>query len=415
MADPAPRRWRVLLVRLPAGGGAAVALPGGRAPDPSELPVVVRATGDAALAAETAAALRASGAVVVVVDEPAEVDPSAFCSTHAGRFAARACLSCRRPVCTSCAREAGGEDLCPACRAQGRSPRRRVRLRQLFLLFLFAVFLWEVAQDRRTDRARTDPFGPVPVGVYQFAPPGAAGSAAVRVLNGAGRGSLRELADWWTAERQRFGAAASPWLHLVQGGPWSPVPAVPAAPARNAPVWRHALTAWRAQRAWLGAARAAGADPDAVGVRLFIVWGRGGDVAAHSRGSEKGRIAVVHLDLDERNPAYAQVAVAHELAHTLGALDQYTPEGFLAAYPAGYVEPFATPLFPQRFAELMAVDLPLSLTTEREVASLDEVRIGPATAAAMGWLPPEQAALFYAPPGLGPMDLLAHPFGEDPP
>lgn len=409
MADPTPRRWRVLVVR-PAPGP-----PPSGAPAPAELPLVVLATDDPARAAAAAARLRGEGAVVVVVEEPADADPSAFCTTHAGRLAARACVSCGRPVCTSCSREAGGEDLCPACRVRGRSPRRRTRLRQLFLLFLFAVVLWQVAEDRRTDRARTDPFGPITVGIYQFVPPGVVASPALQALNGAGPSSFRALADWWTAERLRFGPAATPYLHLVHGGPWARSPEIPVLPPREAPVWRQALAGWRVQRAWLGAARAEGMDPDDVGVRIFVVWGRGIDLSAHSRGSEKGRIAVVHLDLDEPNPAYAQVAVAHELAHTLGADDLYTPDTFLAVYPRGYVEPFAEPTFPQRFAELMAVDVPVSLTTEREVVSLDEVRIGPATAAAMGWLPAEQAALFYAPPSVGPMDRLPPALGEDQP
>jgi hypothetical protein len=54
----------------------------------------------------------------------------------------------------------------------------------------------------------------------------------------------------------------------------------------------------------------------------------------------------------------------------------------------------------------MAVDIPLSPTIEKEVSNLSEIRIGHRTAAQMGWIPPEQADLFYTPPALSPEDKL---------
>jgi hypothetical protein len=149
-----------------------------------------------------------------------------------------------------------------------------------------------------------------------------------------------------------------------------------------------------------------GVDTDQYGIRAYVIYGGGGDVAAHSRGSKTGRIAVSWVGEDEQNPGYAVLTVAHEMGHALGAFDRYDGGTYQARYPEGYIEPYANPLYPQRFAELMAVDVPLSLGTEREVRSLNEVRIGHRTAEEIGWIHREQADLFYSPPAKGPLDRL---------
>ena len=75
-------------------------------------------------------------------------------------------------------------------------------------------------------------------------------------------------------------------------------------------------------------------------------------------------------------------------------------------HPTGFVEPFSNPLYPQRYAELMAVDIPLSPNTEREIRSMNELRVGYQSAAQMGWIGPEQARLFYTPPEITPAEKL---------
>ena len=177
--------------------------------------------------------------------------------------------------------------------------------------------------------------------------------------------------------------------------------------ASDAPWWRILLQSWRYPRYFHALARSHGEEPDARGARVYVIYGKErGDLAADSRGSRKGRIAVSFIPVNTSSSAYARVTVAHELSHVLGARDLYDPDTFLAQYPAGYVQPFARPLFPQRYAEIMAVDIPYSPTDEREVRSLDEVRVGYRTAADMGWISPEQADLFYAPQDVSPDAML---------
>ena len=120
------------------------------------------------------------------------------------------------------------------------------------------------------------------------------------------------------------------------------------------------------------------------------------------------------MSLDETNPGYPLATLAHEIGHALGASDAYDPATSHAEHPYGYVEPFADPLYPQTYAELMAVDIPLGPKREREVSSLNQLRVGHRTAAELGWIPPEQADLFYTPAEIMPEDKLK-PVGESPP
>ena len=147
-------------------------------------------------------------------------------------------------------------------------------------------------------------------------------------------------------------------------------------------------------------------EPESYGVMLVVVYGNEiGDLAADSRGSAKARLGVVHVDLQDANPTYPVITTAHELAHALGALDKYDPVSALSDYPEGYVEPFIDPLYPQRYAELMAVDIPSSRHSEKEVQELRRVRVGHATAAELGWITQARSDLFYQ-PEIDPLDRL---------
>ena len=108
-------------------------------------------------------------------------------------------------------------------------------------------------------------------------------------------------------------------------------------------------------------------------VKVYVVYGGSSyDMASHSRGSETGRVAVVYVSLDEPTPATLWPPSLTR-SDTLGAGDTYDPETSRAIHPEGFVEPFSKPLFPQNFAELMAVDVPISRTREMEVSTLDQI------------------------------------------
>ena len=105
----------------------------------------------------------------------------------------------------------------------------------------------------------------------------------------------------------------------------------------------------------------------------------------HSLGLQNGLFGIVHAYAYEPYDATNNVVVAHELMHTLGATDKYDLVTLLPSFPGGYAEPEAEPRYPQRLAEVMAGRVALSPGEARMAESLDEVVVGPVTAAEIGW------------------------------
>ncbi len=99
-----------------------------------------------------------------------------------------------------------------------------------------------------------------------------------------------------------------------------------------------------------------------------------------------GRVGTVVVDLDASMADLALVVVAHELFHTLGATDKYDERGH-ARVPEGLAEPGRVPLYPQRFAEIMARNRPVGPAEEKVPIRIDEVAVGDLTAREIGWVP----------------------------
>lgn len=96
-----------------------------------------------------------------------------------------------------------------------------------------------------------------------------------------------------------------------------------------------------------------------------------------------GRIATLEVDLDASMVDFALFVSAHELLHTLGALDKYDATG-VTLVPDGLAEPDAP--FPQRFAELMGRGRVVAPGRDEPPDSLDLLRINAITAREIGWI-----------------------------
>ena len=368
--------------------------------------MVVRTTTDLLAAQDTAQRLRMAGAVVVLMEEPDE--QGAFCSSHTSRLAEQGCQICQRPICLQCIQDADGKMLCSEHAQTARSRQRFLRLRQLFLGFLLAAFSYEAITFVQADRERVDPVGPVTIALLQYVEPGYADAPIIRQLNEPDSPfHFQRIAEMFTDEHTRYTDQDIDYLrleiHPVQVKEIRP----PQLTTGESGWLELTQTSWRYLRYFDQLSQDAGISRDDIGVQLFLIFGpQDSDLAAHSRGSERGRTAVSYVAAEELNPAYALVTLAHELGHTLGALDSYEMDSSLPMHPEGFVEPFNHPLYPQEFAELMAVDIPLGPAIEAEIRSLDQVRIGHQSAADMGWISNEQAELFYSPNTVRPEDRL---------
>ena len=105
----------------------------------------------------------------------------------------------------------------------------------------------------------------------------------------------------------------------------------------------------------------------------------------HSVGMQKGLVGVVHAYADREMTRTNNVVIAHEILHTLGASDKYDLDSLAPLYPDGYAEPDADPLYPQHLAELMAGRYAVDAHTFEMPETLDEVRVGDATAREIRW------------------------------
>ncbi len=385
--------WRVVLARAPATADAHAVIDAIGGSAPAGLPRSLKGELSWQAATDLVDQLRAVGADAAVMPE------GTACETHPAEIAGRNCALCDRPICAECRAASRGAAICPNCRQRATELRRARRLRNLFAIFLFSVFLFEVASYLRREADALVP--PVKVVIVEFAPPELMASPALLAMNqpddGAGR-SLYDIGAFYQQEYTRYTGGGDAPISVTIRGPFATQVHPPVVLDREPPWWKLLWTAWQYPRYFHGLARDEGIEPDDFGARMYVVWSNAsGDVAGDSRGSRKGRVGIAFLSTDEPNLGYSVVSVAHELCHILGAVDNYDEGSFLSHWPEGYVEPFATPLWPQHWAELMAVDRPTGPTEESEVQSLFDVRIGYDTAARIGWIASEQAKLYYSP------------------
>jgi len=260
------------------------------------------------------------------------------------------------------------------------------------MLFLFSVFLYQVASYLQADRQKFDAEGRVSVVVIPYLSADAQNQELVQNIHS----RLPELAAWFDAEHQRYTRQRQSYLNLTIAEPVVGDVNPPALAGPEASPLEVGWRSWQYQRYFNKLSERSGIDVANHTARIHLIYQQDrNDLAAHSRGSKRGRIAITWISLDERNVDYALLTVAHELGHVLGAEDTYSPADWHAEYPYGFVEPFKEKRYPQRYAELMAIDVPVGPQREAEIASLDQVRVGYHSAAGMGWIEPGMARWFY--------------------
>ncbi len=100
----------------------------------------------------------------------------------------------------------------------------------------------------------------------------------------------------------------------------------------------------------------------------------------NSVGIEKGMFGIVNAYASPRLTQQNNVIIAHEFLHTLGATDKYELGTGQPIGPHGIAEPDRSPLYPQKYAEIMGGRVPLSEHEAVIPKSLKYVVIGPETA-----------------------------------
>jgi hypothetical protein len=125
-------------------------------------------------------------------------------------------------------------------------------------------------------------------------------------------------------------------------------------------------------------------------IRLFVLF-HDPDATPrvpHSLGLQKGLIGVVYAFAADPAEGMNNIVITHEVMHTLGATDKYDAETNAPLPKIGYAEPDAQPLWPQRYAEIMAGRRALDVNEFEMPDSLREVKVGALTAAEIRWVRP---------------------------
>jgi len=139
---------------------------------------------------------------------------------------------------------------------------------------------------------------------------------------------------------------------------------------------------WSLKMRWWASSTAGDQDTVAPDVRIFVRYHRPQDayVLEDSVGLQKGMVGIVNARASRRHRGMNNVVIAHEFLHTLGASDKYDPATGQPSLPDGLAEPDRTPLYPQRYAEIMGGRIAQAADDAIVPKSLKYVLIGPATA-----------------------------------
>lgn len=310
--------------------------------------------------------LRSQGLEVSLVDVP---PTTSRCGVHPALTGDRACDVCQRLVCPLCA------PLCPECERRAASAARWKRLRVAVLLtILIGVAGFGVVRQHQRDR-RAEWSRPLRVSVTLVAP-----QPPDPAVLAAWQAGLSDLDAWFTAEAERHALPLPAPVHFDLA-PVAVEAEVSLPPEAASGGWLRDSQAALELRSELKALADRGRAKGRFDVQLVVALRNDGAHRVEGLGEAGGSIGLVDGTIADTAVSLELVALAHELLHCLGAKDAYDEQGH--ALPRGLVDPEAG--YPQQFAEVMVGEVPLAPGKGRVPKSLDEVRIGAATAKEIGW------------------------------
>lgn len=123
-------------------------------------------------------------------------------------------------------------------------------------------------------------------------------------------------------------------------------------------------------------------------IRLYVLYHQGSETQAleHSLGLQKGLIGIIHAYAHPSQNKQNSIVIAHEILHTVGAIDKYNYKNNQPIFPSGYAKSEQNPIYPQHFAEIMAGRIPLSKDTVKMPKDLRFCLVGEATAKEINWI-----------------------------
>lgn len=250
------------------------------------------------------------------------------------------------------------------------------RLRVIVLLLILIIVIFSTVSDRIYS---TDWDNPLRVVVLPINGDGSV--AAEQFVQRLSAENLRPLESFFATAARDYGIELEYPVRFALGPTIRKLPPMiePGAGVPRVMLWSLRLRYY----AWRVTSDLVGPKPD---ISVFVLYHdpQRSPSLPHSLGLQKGLIGVVNAFAEREMAGSNDVILAHEVLHTLGATDKYDADN-LPVHPHGFAEPEREPLYPQRYAEIMGGRIPITAQEAEIPAALRQVRVGPQTAAEIGW------------------------------
>jgi len=252
----------------------------------------------------------------------------------------------------------------------GKAMFKAVRISILLFILFFVAVSQLLTQARSTDWNNS-----LWIKIY---PINADGSAeATKYIDALDVRTFEGIETFLARETERYARAVKRPVHVELGEPVLEQP-----PELTAEPNMLSVMAWSLRMRWWAGSVTDEQDRIEPDVRIFVRYHRSNLAVTleNSVGLQKGMVGIVNGYASRRHRGTNNVIIAHEFLHTLGATDKYSPVDGHPIGPDGIAEPERSPLFPQRYAEIMGGRIALAEDDSVIPKSLKYAVIGPLTA-----------------------------------
>jgi len=239
----------------------------------------------------------------------------------------------------------------------------------LFVLFFVSVSTW-LTQARSTDWNNS-----LWVKVYPIN--GDSSEVAAKYIEGLEPRHFADIETFLERETSKYDSSLDRPVRIELGLPINEQP-----PELGAEPGALSVMLWSLKMRWWASNITDDQDRIKPDARIFVRYHTPhSDIELdNSVGLQKGMVGVVNGYANRQYRGTNNVVIAHEFLHTLGATDKYSRGDGQPIGPDGLAEPNRTPLYPQRYAEIMGGRIALAEDDSVIPTSLKYAVIGPRTA-----------------------------------
>lgn len=239
----------------------------------------------------------------------------------------------------------------------------------LLILFFVAVNTW-LTQARSTDWNNS-----LWVKIYPINGDGS--DISNNYINNLDTSAFEGIESFITREAERYGKTVIRPLRIELGQAIGEQP-----PSPDAASGMVGIMLWSLKMRWWVTGITEDQDRIDPDVRIFVRYHSPDRPLAleNSVGVQKGMYGIVNAYASRRYRGNNNVIIAHEFLHTLGATDKYDPASGQPLAPDGLAEPDRSPLYPQRYAEIMGGRIAIADDDAVIPKNLKFAQIGPLTA-----------------------------------